>query len=227
MRPSPFSTAACGRLGQADVNGCSTFQCPALAMAATRLTASATDAAGNALGGHQPRRSRWTRRRLRRRRSSSSLPAQTESSPCSTERARSAPRSSWSYRRRMIGQAQVDSARQMGDCTDPAANGDSVSACGRSTSPTRTSAGTALAFTINSTLNRTGSAGDDTLSGTFGHDVLAGLAGIDTAVPVASAARHGGAINQWLYHLVAADGRDSLWRRTIPFSMARWHWTSR
>lgn len=112
----------------------------------------------------------------------------------------------------IIGQTQVDSAGKWTISPNPLANGNySVSVRSFDAADNVTSAGTPLAFAINSTLNRTGSAGDDMLSGTPGNDALAGLAGIDTAVYAGARGTYTVAPSTNGFTIASAtDGRDSL-----------------
>ncbi|NML60616.1 DUF4214 domain-containing protein [Massilia sp. RP-1-19] len=112
----------------------------------------------------------------------------------------------------IIGQTQVDSGGKWAISPNPLGNGNySVSVRSFDAADNVTSAATSVGFTINSTLNRTGSAGNDMLSGTSGNDALTGMAGIDTAVYAGARGTYTVAPSSNGFTISSAtDGRDSL-----------------
>lgn len=83
----------------------------------------------------------------------------------------------------VIGQTEVNASGTWSIASNPLANGGyNVSVQSVDDADNVTPASANLGFTVNSSLNATGSAGNDVLSSTPGNNALQGLAGIDTAV---------------------------------------------
>lgn len=112
----------------------------------------------------------------------------------------------------VIATTVVDNGGKWSIAANPLANGNyNVTVKSFDAADNNTSATSAISFTINSSLNRTGTAANDTLTGTAGNNALHGMGGIDTAVYTGArgnytvdASANGYTVNS------SADGRDSL-----------------
>ena len=83
----------------------------------------------------------------------------------------------------IVGKAVADSIGNWAIAPGPLGNGNySVSVRSSDAADNITLASAPLVFTINSTLNRSGSAGNDMLAGTTANNAIDGLGGLDTAV---------------------------------------------
>lgn len=114
----------------------------------------------------------------------------------------------------VIGQTTVSPGGTWSITPNPLGNG-SYNVTVRSTdvADNSTSSSTQLAFNVSSSLNRTGTPGNDSLSGSAGNNALEGLGGIDTAVYASARANY--AIDRstngfTVSDAVGGDGHDSL-----------------
>ena len=83
----------------------------------------------------------------------------------------------------VLGKTVVDAAGKWSIATAPIANGNyNVTVKSLDLADNATAAASNLVFSVNSTLNRVGTEGNDSLTGTAGNNALSGLGGVDTAV---------------------------------------------
>lgn len=111
-----------------------------------------------------------------------------------------------------IASTVVDSSGKWNIASNPLINGDyNVTVKSFDVADNNTPASAAINFTINSSLNRTGTAGNDELTGTPGNNALQGLGGIDTAVYTGARGNYTVDPSANGYTVAsAAEGRDSL-----------------
>lgn len=174
--------------GQADIAGLFKISVPGLPNGSYVLTATATDAAGNAS-------------------TASNLTFQVDAIAPSTPTAAfvlSDNQSAFSgtgeagttirlinNEHEVIGETKVDSLGKWTIASNPLANGAySVIVQSVDQADNITTAGAPLAFSVNSALNVSGTTGNDLLTSTAGNNALQGLAGIDTAVYAGPRASH-------------------------------------
>lgn len=166
--------------GQADANGLFKVSVPGLANGNYTLSTTATDAAGNA--------STATNVTFRVDATPPSAPTVAYVLTGNQAAFTGAGEVGTTIRlinngQEVIGETQVDAAGNWSIASNPLGNGAySVSVQSLDAADNATTAGAPLAFTVNSALNRTGSSGDDVMTGTAGNNALQGLGGIDTAI---------------------------------------------
>ena len=111
----------------------------------------------------------------------------------------------------VLGKAVVDGAGKWSIATAPVANGNyNVTVQSADLADNTTAAASKLLFAINSTLNKVGTAGNDTISGTAGNNALSGLGGTDTALYAGARASYTVAEASNGFTVTAKSGTDGL-----------------
>lgn len=113
--------------------------------------------------------------------------------------------------RAILGKTVADGAGKWSVASAPIANGNyNVTVQSVDKADNITAAASNLVFSINSSLNKVGTAGNDAISGTAGNNALSGLGGIDTAVYAGARATYTLAAATNGYTVTAKSGPDGL-----------------